>query len=70
MSLVIVFLCDYKGSSNLGFYVGYSAKTITKLFVLDFGLVQRDGQFILNLDTIDQLLHHSLLCSLVLILHD
>ena len=66
---VLVAHCNSKGFSNLGSHVGHSSKPIPKLVILDFGLGQRDDQLILNLDPIIQLLHHCLLCNLVLILH-
>ena len=50
--LVFVVLCDSEGFSIIGFHVGHSAKPIYKLVVLDIGLVQQDGQIILNLDPI------------------
>ena len=67
-SLVLVAFCNYKDFSNLGCHIGHSANPITNLVVLDFGIVQRDGHVILNLNPINQSLKYCLLCELVLIL--
>ena len=69
-SLVFFDLRNSEGFGELGCHIGYIAKPITKLVVLDFGIGQRDGQVILNSNTINQSLHHCLLYDLVMILRD
>ena len=70
MFLFLVDLRDSEGFSELDWHTGHSANTITKLVVLDFGLGQHDVQVILNLNPINQLLQHWLLCNLVPIICD
>ena len=66
--LVLVFLRESKGFSNLVFHAVHSTNPISKLVILYLHIGQRDGQIILKLDPIDQSLYHILLYSLIFIL--
>ena len=60
-SLVLVGLHNSEGFSDLGCHIGHSAKPVQKLIIIDFGIGQRDGKVVLDLNPINQLLYHCLL---------
>ena len=69
-TLAIVALLESKGFSDLGCHIVHISDPTTKLVIIKFGIGQRYGQIILNLNPINQLLQHFLLSYLFPILCD